>query len=313
MRGLARKLKNWWQGQPSTAGAPPPFEVTCACGQKLKGIRQMTHQVAVCPRCAAERFILPRSPFPPPLGRSSAPSLSERSSLTPYLFPLAAAAVTVLVLVILFVHYLTPEQQPAAAPKDSELAGRLAQAHQLMRAGNFRLAAEAFTALAPALEELSATERRGWSQLSREALLLADLSSEGLEDILLQAARTGEAEWRADFRHRYYGRSILFDAMVQRQGKSYRMNYSLAVDGEEAHVELGDVVLFKKLELEQPRRLIFGVRLASVGREAPGPRWVVRFLPESGVLLTDGAAAAWVCPAWRDAVEEQEKNVEVRE
>jgi hypothetical protein len=308
MRGLARKLKDWWQRQPAPAAAAVPFEVTCACGQKLTGLRQATHQVVVCPRCAAERFVLPRSPFPLASDNAPAPAPSTWSAFRPYLFPLAAAGITLLVLIVLLAYYLTRGGEADLAPEDTELHGRLAQAHRSMKAGNFRLAAEAFAGLTARLEELPEAERRHWSQLTREASLLADLSSEGLEEILLQAARTGDAEWQADFQHRYHGRAILFDATVQRRGKGYRMLYSVVVDEaggkdarrHEAHLELGDLVLLKELDLDQPRRLIFGVRLASVGREAPGPRWVIRFLPDSGVLLTDADAAAWACPDWSD-------------
>ena len=241
--------------------------------------------------------------------KASAPALSRWSALRPYLLPLAAAGITLLVLIALLAFYLVRGGGAGLAPEDTELNGRLAQAHRSMKAGNFRLAAEAFAGLSARLEELPEAERRHWSQLAREASLLADLSSEGLEEILLQAARTGEAEWQADFQHRYHGRAILFDAPVQRQGKGYSMLYSVVVeeaggkDGRrhEAHLELNDLVLLKKLDLDQPQRLIFGARLASVGREAPGPRWVIRFLPDSGVLLTDPDAAAWVCPDWSDA------------
>jgi hypothetical protein len=52
--------------------------------------------------------------------------------------------------------------------------------------------------------------------------------------------------------------------------------------------------------LDPPPRLIFGGRLAGLAREAGGG-WVVRFEPDSGVLLTDAAALAACSPVPPDA------------
>jgi hypothetical protein len=310
------RLKNWWRREPPPAAVVVPFAVTCACGQKLTGVRQAGPQVVRCPRCAAERFILPRCPFALTAGASPAPSVSaKRSLLARYAAPLLAIGISVTVLVVLIVQHVTEDHEGEPGPGQADAVKGLVRAHDHMKAGNFRLAAEAFAEFTPALTELPQSDRRRWSQLAREASLLADLSSEGLEEILRHAARTAEGEWQADFRHRHHGKAILFDATVQRHGKGYRLSYAFEMPGEEVHLELGDVALFKTLELEQPRRLILGLRLAGVAREAPGPRWGIRFLPDSGVLLTDPDAAAWACPAWSDAesrkvLEEQRKAVE---
>lgn len=54
-------------------------------------------------------------------------------------------------------------------------------------------------------------------------------------------------------------------------------------------MNLTDLTILSRLPLERPYRVLFGARLASVGREAGG-RLVVRFQPDSGVLLTDPGA-----------------------
>jgi hypothetical protein len=63
-----------------------------------------------------------------------------------------------------------------------------------------------------------------------------------------------------------------------------------------ARVALEDLTLWRRVPLAPPRRLLFGARLRRLGREAGGV-WVVRFQPDSGVLLTDPGAAAACCPA----------------
>ncbi len=68
----------------------------------------------------------------------------------------------------------------------------------------------------------------------------------------------------------------------------------------EARVALEDVPLLKQLPLDPPRRWLFGARLASCQREEGGV-WVLRFEPQSAVLLTDEGAAAVCCPGPMDA------------
>src|SRR5205807_1443510 len=139
-----------------------------------------------------------------------------------------------------------------------------------------------------------------WAQVYRQAALLADLLAEPLEDVLRHAAGVREAEWRADFRRRYQGRAVVFDTDVRRTADGYRLGYVLRAGDEEAHLDVGGLTVLRGLPLDQPQRLLFGVRLAAVGREAPGG-WVVRFEPDSGVLLTDAAAAAACCPVLADS------------
>ena len=45
---------------------PPPFEVTCACGQTVAGQRTAAVQTPHCPVCGASLFILPASVYPTP-------------------------------------------------------------------------------------------------------------------------------------------------------------------------------------------------------------------------------------------------------
>src|SRR5439155_4356449 len=118
-------------------------------------------------------------------------------------------------------------------------------------------------------------------QLRMEASLLADLLAEPLEEILRHAADVREAEWLADFRHRYQDKAIIFEGEVRRgsHGKAV-LAYYLPGD---ARLVIDDLNLFRTLSLEQPKAWIFGARLASVRLEAPGPRWIVRLAPESGV------------------------------
>ena len=138
----------------------------------------------------------------------------------------------------------------------------------------------------------------------RQAALLADLLSESLGDILRLATEVrDEEEWQAQFQKRYRGQAVIFDDVVRRDSAG---SCSLAVleirdpRGESAHIVLDDLNLIRGLPLDQPQRLLFGARLAAVVREPPGI-WTIRFVPDSGVLLTSEVIAGTCCPQPLDA------------
>ena len=53
-----------------------------------------------------------------------------------------------------------------------------------------------------------------------------------------------------------------------------------------------------------------GDALASVRLEKPGPQWVVRFVPDQAVLLTDASAAASLSPGLGSPEAEQQLAVQ---
>jgi hypothetical protein len=132
-------------------------------------------------------------------------------------------------------------------------------------------------------------------QLHRQAALCKDRSDLSLEEIIEkgQAQRAGQTrEWEAKLKN-YLGRSILFDDVVQRDpdGTCRLINYEVTVGDEQAILKL-DLDLLRQLpELRQPRRVIFGARLANVSH-GEGKTWVIEFERNSGVLLTDEGAAS---------------------
>jgi hypothetical protein len=193
----------------------------------------------------------------------------------------------------------------APAPAMATPRLRLAQARQLLARGEFLGAlaeAEAAGALhAHEPDALSARERLALGQLRREAALLADLSAESLEEILRHAAGLPGPEWEATFRRRYRGKSVVLDTEVARTAAGrYRPGWRIRSPAGEGELKLDGLKLLDALSLEAPERLVFGARLSSAHREAPGG-WVVRLEPDSGVLLTDPEAAALCCPALADA------------
>ena len=76
-------------------------------------------------------------------------------------------------------------------------------------------------------------------------------------------------------------------------------NHVVEVEGTTVRLALEDLVLLRDLPLDAEPRVIFGARLARCAREEGGT-WVVRFEPDSGVLLTDAGAVEACFPAAMD-------------
>jgi hypothetical protein len=213
--------------------------------------------------------------------------------------PLAAGAVTLVVVVLTFVFFWTWYAQPAKEP--ATIHQRIEAGRKALAQGKFRMAASELEAARTMRDRrpelLSPAERRQLTQWHRQAVLLANLSSTSLEEILHHALDLApdEQEWQRVFAQSYQGKGVIFDAEVRREAaRTYRLEYTVFVNDKPAVIDLANVQLLGTLPLDKPQRLLFGVRLAGIRAEAEGT-WVVRFEPDSGVLLTDLDAAVAAC------------------
>jgi hypothetical protein len=289
--------------QPSQALTP--FEVVCACGRAVRGQRRSRHQVVPCPNCGEALFILPRGAWGP--GGKVTPTAPASGAARRLLWRLGLAALAAAVLGTL-VLYLTlgrflsrrPTESAAGPPPIRE---RFESGRQALAAGHFRRArhffdeAQGMRQQAP--EGLTADEFRELPRLQRQAELLSALMALSLQEVLHQGRRVhDDQEWETLFAEQYRGRSVVFDDVVRRNAAGWAELAVLRVldDNEPARLALEDLTLWQRVPLDPPPRLLFGARLSRMGREEGGA-WVVRFEPDSGVLLTDPGAAAAVCPA----------------
>jgi hypothetical protein len=218
-------------------------------------------------------------------------------------YVLAGLGVTVLTSAVLLFTLLTASPGDPTGDHEtprvqaSTRAPERHKAEQLLGRGEYHAALAEATAALASQGGLSPGDRLAWTQLQREAALLADLSAESLAEILRHGAGLPEAEWAATFRRRYHGQAVLLDITVVRaQAGGYRHTWRVLLNVEEPRLELNGLRLLDRLPLEEPQRLLVGARLASARREPPG-RWVVNLEADSGVLLTDPGAAALCCPA----------------
>jgi hypothetical protein len=305
VREVISQVRRWWAARPRRPAVAEPYDVACACGGRARGLRQARHQVVRCPDCGGPVFVLGHSPLAP---APRAAGLPRRYWVGP-----ALAAVLTLAAVVVIFSRLIPALAPAPAPAEAahrdDVRRLVSAGREALRREDFRIAAARFAEARQRHEErpdlLNPTEARELARLDRQAALVADLLSESLGEILQRAAGAREEERQAQFDLRYRGKAVIFDDVVTRDGAG-RFGlavYEVRAPGEPARVELSDLKLLKALPLTEPRRMLFGARLAGLEREERGGHglWVIRLDPDSGVLLTDEDTAGACCPRPLDA------------
>jgi hypothetical protein len=302
------QVRRWWVTRARRRFAPEPYDIACACGARARGWRQARHHVVRCPGCGTPLLVLGWSPLGEPAAAPGAAGIPRRYWLGP-----ALAAVLTLAAVVVIFSRLIPALVPAPSLPEETKADDV---RRIIGAGRDALGREEFRAAAARFAEarrrqgerpdlLSGSEARELARLERQTTLLADLLSESLGEILQRAAGAREEERQAQFNLRYRDKAVIFDDVVTRDpaGRFALAVYEVRAPGEPARVELNDLKLLKALPLAEPRRMLFGARLAGLAREERGGHglWVIRLDPDSGVLLTDEDVAGACCPRPLDA------------
>lgn len=288
-------------GRPPTE-AVASYEVSCACGRPLRGQRQSMRQIVSCPNCGRKRFILPISPWSAP-ATAAATRQTSGVRLRHLLLMIVSGGTVAMILIFLLVRpYLhRPEAMKNALAASPDGRTLLAEGEHQLRQGNVFLAAKELSA---ALEHrdhyphsLNRAEHHHLEQLWRQTDLLSHLLDRPLEEIVqLAMQHRDDGEWHAKFEH-YRSRTVLFDDVLRRdtQNRPVLGSYVVRSGGIEARVALEDLTLLQQLPLDPPQRWLFGARLADCRREEGGV-WVLRFEPDSAVLLSDASVASVCCP-----------------
>jgi hypothetical protein len=303
VRELFSRLRRWWADRPGRPARAEPFDVACPCGEHARGVRKARHQVVRCAACGGPVFVLGRSPLAPPGGEAPAAAVPRRYWLGPAL----AAGLTLAAVAVIFsiaIPALAPSAAPQREPARPDVRDLIAAGRDKLRGEEFHTAVNLFDQARRQSDKypdaLTAPERRELDRLHAQAALIADLLSESLDEILQRAAGTRDAERQEQFNRRYRGRAVIFDDVVARDpaGRFGLGVFEVRAPGEPARVELSDLKLLPALPLAEPRRMLFGARLAGLAREERGGHglWVIRLEPDSGVLLTDEDAAGACCP-----------------
>lgn len=280
------------------------YEVTCVCGRTWRGQRQDRYQIVACPACGKKRFILPSSPWPSQGAgaASSEPVPTPRLRLWRWSLVVVAGGVAAMGLLYQGMKWYWRQE---IAPQPPEIHAHIEAAQRALKEGNYRLAVRELKQAGEQAERhpdrLSRDEHLQLRQLQRQGELLAHLLDEPLEEILQQAVQhRNDEEWQEKFAD-YRGRSVVFDDVLRRdaKGRPLLAFYAVRAGKVEARLAWEDLAVVAHLPLDPPRRWLFGARLADCRREEGGT-WVIRFEPDSAVLLTDEDAAASCCPGPMD-------------
>jgi hypothetical protein len=205
-------------------------------------------------------------------------------------------------------------QPDAAAParKNSEAQERLAAGKAAFQEGSYALALEklidAHWLCQRDPKALTYGESQQLNRIYWECALYANLVGRGptervLADLLDEAGEhPNPDDWAAHFRRKYRAKTVIFDGVVRFDRRARTLDRS-EVRGSrvKARISIEGLQLFDYLPKE-PRRWIFGARLASV-RDEGEAGWVIRLEPDSGVLLTDRQALVTWNPALANDVE----------
>jgi hypothetical protein len=214
---------------------------------------------------------------------------------------LGGAAAMGLLFVISKSYLRRSSESGAPSASETDTRGLWEAGQRELREGNAHLALKKFNA---AIDQhgrdphaLGREEIQRLYRLRRQSELLAHLLDNSLEEILQQAMQIrNEDEWHAKFAD-YRGRGVLFEDVLRRDAADRPVlgNYVPRAADVQARVALDDLALLRPLPLDPPRRWLFGARLASCRREEGGV-WTFHFEPDSGVLVTEEAAAAACWP-----------------
>lgn len=172
-------------------------------------------------------------------------------------------------------------------------AGDFDRAHQLLAP-----AKQAVDALGGQVEDADRIR-----QAADEAALYVNLASQGLEDMLDEAARAETPkEWAGRFSDRYKGRGVVFDTKIQATPTDpagrYKVEYVVLPAEDAGSFRAGgarpersaevDLRGFELFDLAGPKagdHVVFGARLAALEYDSEARGWVVRLEPKSGLFV----------------------------
>lgn len=298
-------LPRLWRAFRTVSGPVIPYAVACpACGFLLHGNRQARHQVAPCPHCQHLVFILPRSPFGVAPAENASAGVNGRRRF--WIMPVLAGAAALLILTLLILALLPYLARPTTNPAVRDLHQQIEAGRLALTEGRFHQAVQdlgqSWEQVLQQPSSLTEAEQSTLYQWYRQADLLDRLLSQSLQELLAQAqAARGEEEWQARFRKDYQGKAVVFDDLLRLDGEGRPvLGFTSVRSGEvSARLAVEDVRLLTQLPLGQPQRVIFGARLAGFAR-GHGGNWIIRFQPDSGVMLTDEDAFRAFAPLLLD-------------
>ena len=217
------------------------FAATCRCGRPIQGERTDSFRTVECPDCGHGSVVFPVSPlvrlFEP---EEEPPVVAQGSRRWRVAGLLAVIGIVVAVSLVLLTR---PEDKPTPRP---DSATEEQAAWEALRQGDHHTAATRF---ARALGG-GGDERLG--RLRDQCELIDDLLYESVPELLRRVPGTPDEVWQSEFRRRYAGRAVLFDAVMFRDAAG---EYSLDFEVPDVRIEWGELELLERLPPQQQQRV----------------------------------------------------------
>jgi hypothetical protein len=299
---------------PPSSGEQVPFRIRCSCGQTISGVRKRQALELICPKCANKLFVLPRSAWPPvtpavPPPPEQMPAIPQatllRSSRKVWLLPLWVGLFALLTAVWFVWVYGPQVARSARQDKGRTLAEHMAAAHEALEKGDFERAVFELEGGTKAWQRENAPppaeQQAAHYRLLEQTRLLTELAPVSLEQALAWSEEQEKLPpaQRTDIKVHLPHRVFILDAAIRapapqllNEARPYRLDYQLAGTTLPVLLELTtQEKLLKLVPLEKAQRWLFAVRLDNIqlltNEEHPRGQWVIRFEPNSAVLLTD--------------------------
>lgn len=289
------------------------YSIRCPCGKDVEGLRRPIGHSAACSSCGGLIFVLPVSPLPAVVsaagsasaarsttrrsGRKSsreqarprrdgsdapAPELdAEEPSRRNWLRP---ALIIPLVVACLLCAAAWEWRRSTLQTLRETLVPAARQGLQALADGRIEEARERLGYAVRALDRLHEpfAEEDQYRQAYLELATLGDLLTQPLDDALRSINAAPDLVGQT-----LKSQTLVIDAMVEPDSeRGYRIGYTPLADGEPVEVAVGSLQLFHRMQIKQPLRVIFGVRMTGVEKDSDG-RWRILIDPQSGVLLTE--------------------------
>lgn len=270
--------------------SPIPFELSCGCGSSIRGQRENRPQVVACPACGAKRYVFPLSPLPEVHVSLDLPVAQNSRRFGAWLWIMTSAAIAFVAVIGIIALLLNlsassvPSNRTLSDPE--RLEKHLRDGKAAIAEGAWHEATRELNSAIQLAERMPTTDRKQLIQQQRQAAILADLLSESPGEIARQSLGLPVHEWRDVFRERYAGRTFILDDTIHRDAAGhYHQDLRIALQAAEVKYDLASVKLLQHLPLNQPRRVLIGVRLADIRKDPAS--WTILLDADGGVLMTD--------------------------
>ena len=308
--------------EPRELPAAVPFELACACGLQLSGIRQDQRQFVQCPRCGQTLFVLPLSPYPvprpldaaprraAPQGAAAAPTRRRRRKrplvvrlrirsrrarrrivrglwrMVPPARWFSRGRLLIYAIVVLIVGTAAMTTYVSARNRlPSEIVAFRKLWTTALEEGRLHDAREVLDRATKALRRYGSgdEQQREIVQLAAEVALLDDL---------VRGFDGPPQQWLESVKDASSHPSLVLDVVViptaaeDGVASGHRIDSRLLLGVEPARLDISDLKLFRPGHPAEPQRVLFGARIGSVQLAPDNSAWVIRFVPDSGVWIT---------------------------